>query len=223
MVHEFRSPLGAIKSLVEVVLDKSLGGEVEPYLAFMQRADARIDKLTELIGDLLSLSRIDLERCQAPPGEPASVAAAIDAVLELYKTRAAARRLRLEVSVAAGLPLALIDGEALKTLLSNLVGNAIKYNRDGGLLAVRAGQAAGEIHLEVEDSGLGIQAESLPHIFDEFFRERRAETRAIEGNGLGLAIVKRLVEQAAGQIEVESELGVGTTFSVRLPAAPAAP
>jgi two-component system sensor histidine kinase BaeS len=84
-------------------------------------------------------------------------------------------------------------------------------------VGVHASRLDGRVRIDVADTGLGIQAQNLPHIFDEFFREKKKETRDIEGNGLGLAIVKRLVERAPGKIEVQSAEGAGSTFSVYLP------
>jgi signal transduction histidine kinase len=102
--------------------------------------------------------------------------------------------------------------------VNNLVGNAVKYNRDGGDVTVTAAVTDGWVGLDVADSGLGIAAENLDRIFTEFFREKRPETREIEGNGLGLAIVKRLVERVGGRMLVRSTQGEGSTFSVLLPA-----
>lgn len=107
-----------------------------------------------------------------------------------------------------------------RSLLVNLIGNAVKYNRDGGTVGIQASRLDGKARIDVADNGLGIQAQNLPHIFDDFFREKRKETRDIEGNGLGLAIVKRLVERSSGKIEVQSTEGVGSTFSVYLPLNP---
>jgi two-component system phosphate regulon sensor histidine kinase PhoR len=217
MIHEFRSPLGAVKGLLEVALDKSLGGGLDPYLPLLERAEKRLDGLVELIGNLLSLSKIDLERRKKGTFEPADVTAVVGEVVELYRERLAARSLDLTLSLDPGLPRLEIAGEDMRTILSNLLGNAIKYNRDRGRGEILASRADGFVRLEVTDSGLGIQAKNLPQVFDEFFREKKRETREIEGNGLGLAIVKRLVDRSAGRIEVRSVEGEGSTFAVYLP------
>ncbi len=215
MVHEFRSPLGAIRGLLEVALEKALGDRLEPYLPYLERADRRIDRMVELIGDLLSLSRIDLERKKAVPAGPSLVAASVAATVELFQEQIAAHKLDLQVLVDPALS-ARIAEDDLKTILTNLVANAIKYGRDGGRLHVRAARAGKEVQLEVVDSGIGIRPENLPRLFEEFFREKRPETRDIDGNGLGLSIVKRLAERAGGRIEVESVPGEGSTFRVVL-------
>jgi signal transduction histidine kinase len=173
--------------------------------------------MVELIGNLLSLSKIEVEGKKKVAFEPADAAAAVKEVVELYRERVQARNLRVEVSLDPGLPRINVPAEDLRTLLMNLIGNAIKYNRDGGTVGVHASRLDGKMRLDVADTGVGIQAQNLPHVFDEFFREKKKETREIEGNGLGLAIVKRLVDRASGKIEVQSKEGAGSTFSVYLP------
>jgi two-component system phosphate regulon sensor histidine kinase PhoR len=212
MVHEFRSPLGAIRSLIEVALERSLGNELSPYLPFLERADCRIDKLAELIGDLLSLSRIDLEHVKSEGA--ADLASCVATVVDLYQERVQARGIRILFGSFDGIPSIPIGEEDLKTVLGNLVGNAIKYGRDNGKVEIRTRVADPMFFIEVADDGIGIRPENLPRLFDEFFREKRAETQNVEGNGLGLSIVKRLVERAQGSIKVESHVGEGTTFTL---------
>jgi two-component system phosphate regulon sensor histidine kinase PhoR len=217
MVHEFRSPMGAVKSLIEVAVDKSLGDQVDAYLPMLERAEKRIDGMVELIGDLLSLSRLDAQQ-DAPPAELVDVAPLAADVVEMRREFMSARSISAEIALEAGLPPVLIAADDLRTVLTNLVGNAVKYNRDGGRVTV-TGRLDGEwVRLDVADTGIGMRPENLEHVFDEFFREKRKETRDLEGNGLGLAIVKRLVERAGGRLEVRSSDGEGSTFSVLLPA-----
>ena len=217
MIHEFRSPMGAVKSILEVALDKSMGDGLEPYLPLLDRAEKRLDGLVELIGNLLSLSKIEIEGKKKVAFEPVDAPAVVKEVIELYREKVQARNLRVDVRVEPGMPRINVPAEDLRTMMVNLIGNAIKYNRDGGTVGVHASRLDGKVRLDVADTGWGIQAQNLPHIFDEFFREKKKETRDIEGNGLGLAIVKRLVDRAAGKIEVQSTEGAGSTFSVFLP------
>ncbi|MBN2195403.1 MAG: SLBB domain-containing protein [Polyangiaceae bacterium] len=219
MVHELRAPLGAIRSLVEVAVDGCLGPDLAAYQPLLARAGARIDGLAELIGDLLSFLQIDLERQPPIPPLGSEIAAAVAATVEEHRARIDARGLRWSVELAPDLPNAAIGEEDLRTVLRNLVGNATKYNRDEGSLSVRGETAAGFVMIAVQDTGIGIRASNLPRLFDEFYREPRPETRAVEGNGLGLAIVRRLVERVGGTIDVASVEGEGTTFAIRLPIA----
>ena len=217
MVHELKSPLGSIKGLLEVVADKSLGDDLEAYLPMIGRADHRIDELVELIRDLLTLARSE----QVPEGDDSElvpVAPILDEVVELARERGAGRGVKVTTELAADLPPAFVRADDLRLVLSNLVGNAVKYNRDGGTVTIRGTVADGWLRLDVADTGIGIREENLPRLWDEFFREKRAETRELEGNGLGLSIVKRLVERAGGRLEATSVDGEGSTFSVLLPA-----
>ncbi len=216
MVHELKSPLGSIKGLLEVVTDKSLGEDLDPYLPMVARADHRIDNLVELIRDLLTLARSE----QAPEGEEPElvpVAPVLEEVVELARERGAQRGVTVTTELAADLPPALIRADDLQLLLSNLVGNAVKYNRDDGAVTIRGAVDDGWLRLDVVDTGIGIKPDNLARLFEEFFREKRAETRELEGNGLGLSIVKRLVERVGGRFEVRSVEGEGSTFSVLLP------
>jgi len=222
MVHELRSSLGSVKGVLEVLEDKSLGDQLEPYLTMVTRAEARIDGLTGLISDLLSLSRIE-QTSKDDDVELIAIAPLADEALDVQREAMAAREIIAELRFAADLPPVLIAADDLRLVVSNLVGNAVKYNRDGGSVTVSAAVAKGAgdgdwLRLDVADTGLGIKEENMERVFTEFFREKRPETRELEGNGLGLAIVKRLVERAGGRLEVSSAQGEGSTFSVLLPA-----
>jgi two-component system, OmpR family, phosphate regulon sensor histidine kinase PhoR len=217
MVHELKSPLGSVKGLLEVVTDKSLGDELDPYIPMVERADHRIDNLVELIRDLLTLARSE----QAPEGEEPElvpVAPILHEVVELARERGVQRSVTVSTELADGLPPALIRPDDLRLVLSNLVGNAVKYNRDRGSVTVRGAVDDGWLRLDVADTGIGIREENLGRLFDEFYREKRDETRDLEGNGLGLSIVKRLVERAGGRLEAASVEGEGSVFTVLLPA-----
>lgn len=218
MIHEFRSPLGAIKGILEVALDRSMGGSLEPYLHLLERAEKRLDGLVELIGNLLSISRIEMEGRPGMPTNSIDIVPILIEIGELYRELVRARNLSYETHVESDLPTVAMAAEDIRTILTNLVGNAVKYNRDGGTIQIHAHSAGGEIRIDVADTGLGIGAQNLPHIFEEFFREKRIQTRGIDGNGLGLAIVKQLIERSSGRVEVVSTEGAGSTFSVFLTA-----
>ncbi len=220
MVHEFRSPLGAIRSMLEVVLDRSLGEDLAQYQPFLERAQARIDGLVELIGELLSLARLDSQRPQGPAG-PSAPGPALRHALDQQRETAAAARVELSCTAPADLPPVAMEADDLASLLGNLVANGVKYNRPDGSVTLSARVEGRSLQIEVRDTGLGISPEALPHLFDEFFREKRRETRDLPGNGLGLAICKRLAERVGGRIEAESELGRGSVFRLHLPLAPA--
>jgi two-component system, OmpR family, phosphate regulon sensor histidine kinase PhoR len=216
MVHELKSPLGAVRGLVEVAADKSLGEDLDAYLPMLQRAEDRIDGLVQLIGDLLSLSRSEQAEAAMPP-ELVAVDPAVRRILDGQAELMALHKLTSCVDIEVDLPPVLISADDLDMILTNLLSNAIKYNRDGGSVTVHAAHEGEWVRIDVTDTGIGIAKDNLELVTTEFFREKRPETRSLEGSGLGLAIVKRLTERAGGQLELASEEGVGSTFSVLLP------
>lgn len=216
LVHELRSPLGAIRSMLEVVMDRSLGDELAAYDDFLKRADSRIESLVGLVSELLTLSQVDEQTLGGPP-QRVVVSDVVREVLLEYSDQANGLGVQLDCDLP-GRDEAIGPGpDELRTIVGNLVANAIKYNRPGGSVSVSVFRSEGWIHVEVKDTGLGMAKESVARVFDEFFREKRPEARSVEGNGLGLSIVKRLVHRRGGTIDVASELGQGTTFRVRLP------
>jgi two-component system, OmpR family, phosphate regulon sensor histidine kinase PhoR len=217
MVHELKSPLGAVRGLIEVASDRSLGDDLDAYMPLFQRAQQRIDGLVQLIGDLLSLSRSEQTAGGSTP-ELLEIAPAIRKVLDAHQEQFAAHNITAWAEVEPTSPPVLIPPEDFDIILTNLVSNAVKYNCDGGRIVVRAWQDDEWARIDVEDSGIGIGGDNLEQIFAEFFREKRPETRGLEGSGLGLSIVKRLVERAGGSLEVKSEKDVGSTFTILLPA-----
>jgi signal transduction histidine kinase len=217
MVHELKSPLGAVRSLIEVTTDKSLGDDLDAYLPMLHRAEERIDDLVQLISDLLALSRSEQAEAQGEP-ELLEVPPAAERALAGQAERMSARQITGAVDMEPDLPPVLLPADDLDVILANLVGNAVKYNREGGSVTIRGRHEGEWVRIDVEDTGIGIAAENLDQVFTEFFREKRRETHDLEGSGLGLAIVKRLAERAGGRVELTSQEGVGSTFSVLLPA-----
>ena len=143
---------------------------------------------------------------------------AVEAALAGQAERLAAQHLTGSAQFEDDLPPVLLPAGDLDLILSNLVGNAVKYNREGGSVTVRARHDREWLRLDIEDTGIGIAPENLDLVLGEFFREKRPETRDVEGSGLGLAIAKRLAERGGGHLEVTSREGEGSTFSVFLPA-----
>ncbi len=217
MVHELKSPLGAVRSIIEVTTDKSMGGDLEAYLPLLRRAETRIDDLVQLISDLLSLSKSEQAQAASDP-RLLEVAPLVEAALAGQAEHLAARGITASAEFEPELPPVLAPIEDLELIFNNLVGNAVKYNREGGSVTVRALHEGQWVRIDVEDSGIGIAPENVDQVFTEFFREKRKETKGLEGSGLGLSIVKRLTERAGGRLQLASELGTGSTFSVLLPA-----
>jgi heavy metal sensor kinase len=211
--HELRTPLTALKGQVEVALTRPRGPE--EYRAVLTGVNEEVDRLIHLVGSLLTLARADAGEIPLTR-EPISLGTAVAGAVEQVEPLAAQRGIRLiqepgpEVVVEA-------DESLLLQLLLNLLDNAIKYTTAGGDVRVAWTADSGSAHVTVSDSGIGIDAEHLPHVFDRFYRVDKARTRAEGGTGLGLAISRWIVDAHGGDINVVSTPGHGSSFTVRLP------
>ncbi len=215
--HELRSPLGAISSSLQAVGD-GYAGDVSPTAQdLLSRARGRIEGLLGVVNDLLALSR---SRTSRPKEylESVSVQAIAKEVVALLADQAHEARVTLHDEMPDTLPPILADREDVSHLVTNLVSNAIKYNRPDGAVTISGTHDRTHLELRVSDTGIGIAENDLPHLYDEFFRSSRGKEHCAVGTGLGLSIVRAVVKQLGGEIAVRSEEGVGTTFTVRLPA-----
>lgn len=213
-----RSPLAAVETYLDTLLEGFAGDLTPEQRAILERCSQRVQALVNLVDDLLDMSRLESGRVERQIAA-LDVAQVAGEVLDLLRPTAEKRGVSLYADLPAGLPAVEMDREDLVRILTNLLGNAIKYNRPQGNVTLRARDEGYYLRLEVEDTGLGIPREALPQLFSEFFRVKRPETQHITGTGLGLAIVKDLVERYKGRISVRSKLGEGTTFTVVLPLA----
>lgn len=213
--HELRTPLTSIIGYLEMLQDGDAGAMNDEQLELLAVGQRNAGRLLALIEDLLTLSRIESGQLRRDV-TPVDVATLVSGVADELRPRVSGRNLALvieaEPAVVHG------DREHLERVLFNLVGNALKFTPAGGRVAVTARREDDEVVLAVCDSGIGIPADEVAHLFERFFRASTATQRAIPGTGLGLAITELLVQQHGGRIEVASEVGVGTTFTVRLPA-----
>ncbi len=221
--HELKTPLASIKAYAETLLDGALDDEAV-NVRFVQQIDEQADRLHKLILDLLSLAR--LESGQDPfHHTPTPLLAAVEGCFENHRERARAKGLEYRLvpeGPVEGLQV-LADEEAIRQIFDNLIDNAIKYTPQGGQVAVSCRQDGDRVVLAVSDTGIGIPRAELPRVFERFYRADKARSRELGGTGLGLSIVKHLVQSLGGEVSVESHLGVGSTFTVRLPLAEPAP
>jgi two-component system phosphate regulon sensor histidine kinase PhoR len=212
--HELRTPLASIKSVIETLA----GGALEDEAAardFLSRADTEVDRLVQIVEELLELSRI--ESGELPMAqEPVEMASVVADAVERLRPQAEKQGLSLSVDVAADLPPIIGDAERLARVVVNLLQNAVKFTPAGGSVQVSARLAESDVTVKVSDTGVGIAPEDLPRIFERFYKSDRA--RASGGTGLGLAVVKHIVEAHGGTVSVESEPGRGSTFSFSIPA-----
>ncbi len=212
--HELRTPIAAIAGAIETVRNLP-EGERESAERFLAMAERQAQRMSALVSDLLDLSQIEVGAVSLDP-ETLVLAEVIADVIE--PARAAAGRFSVALlSDVRGTPCIFADRRRLEQVLGNLVDNALKFNRSGGTVTLRAETSEGRVRLEVEDTGRGIPAELLPHVFSRFFRVDKARDREAGGTGLGLAIVKHLVQLQGGRVSVSSELGRGTRFTLDWP------
>ena len=215
VAHELRAPLAAVDGYLSVML-QGLAPDPEKQRQMLSRSRERLGALLELVRDLLDVSRMEAAtmRREIAPQQVGQVAAE---VTELMQPLAAQKQVTLELQAPASLPAVEADREDLLRLLNNLVSNGIKYNRQGGRVAVSAVAEGLYVRMDIADTGVGISEEGRKRLFGEFFREKRPETAYVTGTGLGLSIVKRIVDFYHGRVAVQSKLAEGSTFSVWLP------
>ena len=219
--HELRTPLASLYGFIETLQGPAQNDAAarDRFLKIMQSEAGRMRRLVE---DLLSLSQIEMNESEIPKGR-VDLRAVILACVDALRHRAEEREIQIWVDVPADLPWVQGDAEELHQLFVNLMENAIKYGRDAGLTRIKArqhrksepGQAL--LSVAVSDNGEGIDKVHLPRLTERFYRIDKARSRAMGGTGLGLAIVKHIINRHRGDLEIDSELGVGTTFKVYLP------
>ncbi len=218
--HELRTPLNAVLGFTQLLLaDHEQMSAMERQRQLQQIEHAGVHLLS-LINDVLELARPEDATAVRPPVQPVSLVEVLDSVLPMVEATAEQRRLSWRVAVPASLQVQ-ADPVRLRQVLLNLLTNAIKYNRDGGWIEVQARQEGEQAVLQVSDSGVGIAPRDQASAFEPFHRLPSAAE--VDGVGIGLAIVKTLVRRMGGEIRIDSQPGVGSTFEVRLAAGEPAP
>jgi PAS domain S-box-containing protein len=217
MSHEIRTPMTAILGFTELLMTPDLApGEQQEFLDGIHRNGKA---LLELINGILDLSRIEADKLTLEK-KPCALRQILDDVLLMMRPPAAEKGLRLEADYAAEVPETIhTDGPRLRQILTNLVGNAVKFTACGGVqIDVRGVPGTGRIQFAVRDTGIGIPPDKIPELFQPFTQVDGSATRRYGGAGLGLAISRRLAEALGGDITVSSRLGAGTTFVLSIDA-----
>jgi len=216
VAHELRAPMAAIKGWLEVVLSGEAGGDAEQNKKWLQRAMDRSDSLLALVDDLLVINRMEAGKI-AQKMEPVQINDVIKKIVDFLKPEAEKRKVTLSIELPEDLPSIQADLRDMEKLFTNLISNAVKYNIENGSVLVKGKVEGSSIHLSVKDTGIGISADHLSHIFDDFYRADDEKIKKISGTGLGLTIAKKIVNSHFGRIEVASEPDKGSIFSVFLP------
>ena len=217
--HEIKTPLTALKGAVETLQEGAIN-EPESAAKFMDIISRHSDRLNALVRDILSLSELERKTSSEEMDFGlVKIAGPVTGAFELCKDRAAAKNITLKLAEPVGDFKVKGDSQLLEQAVLNLIDNAIKYNQPGTVIAVKVSSVGREILVSVADNGCGIEQEHLPRLFERFYRVDRARSRKLGGTGLGLAIVKHIAQLHRGSAEVESAVGKGSTFTIRLPAA----
>jgi PAS domain S-box-containing protein len=216
--HELRTPLHSIWGFIKLLLagkvqDEKVRGE---FLGIIDRECAH---LAALVGDFLDVSKIEAGRMEMRK-EPSSLDELTTKTVAAFKTVADEKALTIDTDLPTDLPPVEGDTERLGQVLANLVSNAIKFSEAGGTILVRARVEGPELVVSVQDQGIGIATEALPHLFERFYQADDSGTRWQGGTGLGLYISRQIVEAHGGRIWVDSNVGEGSTFSFALPMRP---
>ncbi len=216
--HQLRSPLVAIMQYYEVILGGMAGDVPGKQKDIIQKSKARLEGLLNLINDWLDVARLDSGQI-VDNLKPASAKKIITKVFEDSQPLTQEENITLEFGSCSKNDRVQGDSDTLEQVFSNLITNAIRYNTPNGKVTISIKENADYIAVEIRDTGIGIAKEHLPFLFDQFFRVKRGEQQKVKGTGLGLSIAKKIVDAHGGSIQVSSELGKGSTFTVLLPKA----
>ena len=211
--HELRTPLASLKALAETLQEGALD---DPPAArrFVDQIQIEVDALTQMVNELLELSRIESGRFSLDQS-PMAASDLLHSAAQRMQVQAERANIVMHVECEEGLPRVQVDSQRLEQVLINLIHNAIKFTRPGGAVVLCAESASGEVRFSVRDTGVGIPADEVSRIFERFYRVDKS--RSGRGTGLGLSIAKHIVEAHRGRIWAESTEGQGSTFYFTIP------
>jgi PAS domain S-box-containing protein len=217
--HELRTPLTLIAGTVDSLLLGEAGDLPPAARERLQRLRRNAARLTSLVNDLLDFSTLEAGKAEAR-WQPVDACALVSDIVEEAQATAKSRGLALSLETAADVGHVPLDRRMFEKIVFNLLGNALKFTPAGGRVDMAVRLVGGELELTVKDTGVGIPAEKLPIIFERFQQVDSSASRKYEGSGIGLALAKELAQLMGGQISVESEIGKGSRFEVRIPCRP---
>lgn len=219
VAHELGTPMTSILGYTEVMTNKEFGTLSQQQEQFIETIRRNVERMQLLVSDLQDVSRIETGQLLLEL-RPISLADVLNDALQATQVQVESRSQHLALDVPESLPQIQADPARMTQIMINLLSNAYKYTPEGGRISVRAWSQDGYVHCAVSDTGIGISPKNLSRLFTKFFRSDDPTVHEIPGTGLGLSIVKNLIELQGGTIEVESQVGEGTTFTFTVPVAP---
>ncbi len=216
--HELRTPMTSIKGYADLMLMGAAGSLTDPQVRYMQVIKNNADRLHMLVNDLLNISRIETGKTTLDL-RPLDIPQIINQVLEHVHGRIQHenKQLHIQQEIAPSLPLVNADHTRVTQILTNLLDNAFNYTPEDGNITIQVTATNKHVFINISDTGIGISKENQSKIFDRFFRSDNPDVQKVPGTGLGLAIVKSLIEMHGGHLQLESEMGKGSTFTFNLP------
>jgi len=212
-VHELRTPLASLSTATYLLLRPEMSLEQRDQI--INNIHNETMRLNALASSFLDLARLESGRVQFRK-TTFSIADLMYECKDVMASKAMEDNIQIRVESPEGLPLLEADRDKIKQVLLNLISNAIKYNRPSGTVMLRVEASDREMVIFVQDSGIGIPEEAIPHLFQKFYRVREHESK-VAGTGLGLSICRRIVQGHGGRLEVKSKVGIGSVFTVILP------
>ena len=217
-VHELRTPLASLSTATYLLLRPEMSQEQRSQI--VNNIHNETLRLNSLASSFLDLARLESGRVQFRKTK-FSAADLLYECRDVMMSKAQETSIQIRVDAPNDMPLMEADRDKIKQVLLNLLSNAIKYNRPNGSIIITGNYTDAELSMMIQDTGMGIPDESIPHLFEKFFRVKEHEGKAV-GTGLGLSICKQIIQWHNGRIEVKSKMGVGTSFTVFLPRSPRA-
>jgi len=216
--HELRTPLVSMRQSLSLILNKTTGPITQQQEEFLSIADRNLQRLTNLINDLLDLSKLEAGKMTISR-KSSLLENIVNEAINGLNNWAKSRGIALEKNIPQGIPELNVDADRIIQVLTNLIGNAVKFTPENGRITVVAlmNDDSHAVEVSVIDTGVGITKENLPKVFDKFFQTGEKSLAQVSGTGIGLSIAKEIVELHGGKIWVESEYGKGTKFIFSLP------
>ena len=219
--HELKAPLAAVSGYLQLFNEKNIELTTEQKHDYIIRSQIRIDSLLKLVNDLLDISRMETNSVSREIVK-LNLEEIIKNQLELFQLQIKNGGIKTSINSSGNIPLIDGDKDEIARLFTNIIGNAIKYNKPGGEINIYMEVCRGYLKVSVSDTGIGMKPEEKAKLFHEFFRAKNEKTKNIAGTGLGLSIVKKIIDKYAGKIEAETEYGKGTSFHIYFPVVPGA-